>query len=428
MKRISTFLLALAIALTIPSFKASAASTASTAPTAPSVSADSAVLMDADTGEILYSKNIDAAYPPASTTKIMTALLTLENCKLDDVVTVGKNPPLADGSKIYIYEGEQLTVKQLLYGMLLPSANDCAEALAEHVGGSLDGFAAMMNKRAKELGCTDTNFVNPSGLYNDNHKTSAKDLALIMSELSKHKEYIEIATTPAYKIPPTNKSTLERPLWNENKLIQKYSPSYYPYCIGGKTGYTIQSLHSYVSVSEKDGRRLVVAIVHDSTMTSFQEAINLFNYGYDGFEKVTVYPKGALVTTYTSGNTSIPLLASKDFFYYAEKGSDPKFELKLKDVDLCKKVFAKGDELTTAAIMTNGTVIGNLTLTSGADHNILSVSSENNYTPIIGGVLAAALLLIIILASAARRRKSKRRTKRKIILKNRSRCNDIKSR
>ena len=102
MKRISTFLLALAIALTIPSFKASAASTASTAPTAPSVSADSAVLMDADTGEILYSKNIDAAYPPASTTKIMTALLTLENCKLDDVVTVGKNPPLADGSKIYI--------------------------------------------------------------------------------------------------------------------------------------------------------------------------------------------------------------------------------------------------------------------------------------------------------------------------------------
>lgn len=422
MKRITTFLLILAIALTLPSFKASAASTA------PSVSADSAILMDADTGEILYSKNIDSAYPPASTTKIMTALLTFENCKLDDVVTIGKNPPLADGSKIYIFEGEQLTVKQLLYGMLLPSANDCAEALAEHMGGSVDGFAAMMNKRAKELGCTDTNFVNPSGLYNDNHKTSAKDLALIMGELSKHKEYKEIATTLAYKIAPTNKSTLERPLWNENKLIQQYSGYYYPYCIGGKTGYTIQSQHSYVSVSEKDGRRLVVALVHDTQKTFFKDAINLFNYGYDGFEKMTVYPKGAVVTTYTSGNTSIPLLASEDFFYYAEKGSDPKFELNLKDVDLCNKVFSKGDKLTTAEIKTNGTVIGNLTLTSGTDHNILSVSSENNYTPIIGGVLAAILLLLVILASAVKRRKSKRRTKRRIMLKNRSRCNDIKSR
>jgi serine-type D-Ala-D-Ala carboxypeptidase (penicillin-binding protein 5/6) len=422
MKRFTAFLLTLAIALTIPSINARAAATA------PSVSADSAILMDADTGEILYSKNIDSAYPPASTTKIMTALLTLENCKLEDVVTVGKNPPLADGSKIYIFEGEQLTVKELLYGLLLPSANDCAEALAEHMGGSIDGFAAMMNKRAKELGCTNTNFVNPSGLYNDNHKTSAKDLALIMSELSKHKEYSEIATTLAYKIGPTNKSTLERPLWNENKLIQKNSPYYYQYCLGGKTGYTIQSQHSYVSVAEKDGRRLVVALVHDSQKTFFKDATNLFNYGYDGFEKMTVYSKGAVVTTYTSGNTSIPLLASEDFCYYAEKGSDPKFELNLKDMDLSKKVFSKGDELATAEIKTKGTVIGNLTLTSGADHTILSVSSENNYTPIVGGVLAASLLLIVLIAFAVKRRRTKIRTKRKIMMKNRSRCNDIKSR
>jgi len=422
MKRFTALLLTLAIALTIPSINARAASTA------PSVSADSAIMMDADTGEILYSKNMDSAYPPASTTKIMTALLTLENCKLDDIVTVGKNPPLADGSKIYIFEGERLTVKELLYGMLLPSANDCAEALAEHIGGSMDGFAAMMNKRAKELGCTNTNFVNPSGLYNDNHKTSAKDLALIMSELSKHWEYSEIATTQGYTIGPTNKSALERPLWNENKLIQKNSPYYYQYCIGGKTGYTIQSQHSYVSVSVKDGRRLVVALVHDTKKTFFKDAANLFNYGYDGFDKMTVYPKGALVTTYTSGSTSIPLLASEDFCYYAAKGSAPKFELKLQDVDLSKKVFSKGDKLATAEVKTNGTVIGNLTLTSGADHTILSVSSENNYTPIIGGVLAAALLLLVIMAFAVKRRKTKRRTKRKIMMKNRSRCNDIKSR
>lgn len=421
MRRITAVLLALALTLTIPSFETRAASTA------PTVSADSAVLMDADTGEILYSKNIDDAYPPASTTKIMTALLTLEKCKLDDVVTVGKNPPLADGSKIYIYEGEQLTVKQLLYGMLLPSANDCAEALAEHIGGSMDGFAKLMNERAKELGCKNTNFVNPSGLYNENHKTSARDLALIMSELSKHPEYKEIATTLAYKIAPTNKSTLERPLWNENKLIQQYSGYYYPYCIGGKTGYTIQSQHSYVSVSVKDGRRLVVALVHDSQKTFFRDAINLFNYGYNGFEKVPVYSKGDVVTTYNSGKTSIPLLASQDFYYYAEKGTTPIYEMKLGNIDLCKKLFSKGDELTTAEIKANGTVVGTLKLTSGADHSLFNILSENNYLPIVGGAIAALLVLLVLIAATARRRKL-RRTKRKVMMRNRSRCNDIKSR
>jgi D-alanyl-D-alanine carboxypeptidase len=422
MKRITAFLLALTIALTIPSFKASAASAA------PSPSADSAILMDADTGEILYSKNIDTAYPPASTTKVMTALLTLENCKLTDEVTVGKNPPLADGSKIYIYEGEQLTVKELLYGMLLPSANDCAEALAEHIGGSIDGFAAMMNKRAKELGCKNTNFVNPSGLYNENHKTSAGDLALIMAELSKHPEYKEIATTLAFRIRATNKSTLERPLWNENKLIQQYSPYYYKYCIGGKTGYTIQSQHSYVSVAEKDGRRLVVALVHDTQKTFFKDAINLFNYGYNNFEKVTVYSKGDLVTTYTSGKTSIPLMASDNFYYYAEAGSEPKYELKLADVDLCKKIFSKGEELATAEVVANGTVIGSIKLTSGADHSLINVITENGYLPAVGGAFGVIILLLLIMAASARRRKNRRRAKKKVIMKNRSRCNDIKSR
>ena len=423
MRRITAFLLAMAMTLTIPSFKASAAAAA------PSVSADSAILMDANTGEILYSKNMDAAYPPASTTKIMTALLTLENCKLDDVVTVGKKPPMADGSKIYIFEGEQLTVKQLLYGLLLSSANDCAEALAEHMGGSVEGFAEMMNKRAKELGCENTNFVNPSGLYDENHKTSSHDLALILGELSTHKEYSEIATTLSYILPATNKSALERPLWNENKLIQKNNTAYYyQYCLGGKTGYTIQSQHSYVSVAEKDGRRLVLALVHDSQKTFFRDAINLFDYGYNGFEKVAVYSKGDVVTTYSSGKTSIPLLATEDLYYYAEKGTAPNIELKPVDLDLCKMIFSEGEVLATTEVKANGTVIGNLELASGTEHSLLNVLSENNYYPIIGGALSAALVLLVLMALAVRRRTLRRRSKKKTMMKTRRRCNDIKSR
>ena len=362
----------------------------------PTVSADSAILMDGDSGEILYSKNENTAYPPASTTKIMTALLTFENCKLDDIVTVGKNPPLADGSKIYIFEGEKLTVKDLLYGLLLPSANDCAEALAEHISGSIEAFATLMNKRAKELGCENTNFVNPSGLYDVNHKTSAKDLALIMRELSKYKEYSTIATTLSYKIAPTNKSTLERPLWNENKLIQKNSGYYYPLCIGGKTGYTVQSSHSYVSVSEKDGHRLIVALVHDPNKTFFQDAKALFDYGYNNYDYVKAFSKDSLVANYTNNDTTIPLLAEKDFFYVKEKGTNPKVSVKLLDKDLSLRYFSKGDTVTTADIYLDNKKVGTLNLKSDANHKLTKMIIGNKYY--LSGTVVAALLLFSLVS------------------------------
>ncbi|MCX7950704.1 MAG: serine hydrolase, partial [Clostridiales bacterium] len=125
------------------------------------------ILIDADTGQILYGNNIDIKYAPASTTKILTALIALDKCQLTDKVIIGKKPPYADGSKIYLIEGEELTVEQLLYALLLESANDAAEALAEHISGSVEEFATLMNEYAKNIGCKNSNFVNPHGLYND---------------------------------------------------------------------------------------------------------------------------------------------------------------------------------------------------------------------------------------------------------------------
>lgn len=244
------------------------------------VAADSAVLMDAETGQILYSKNMNNAYPPASTTKIMTALLVLENCKLEDIVTIGENPPKTEGNNIALIEGEQFTVKDLLHALIAESANDCANALAEHISGSVANFARKMNERAKELGCKNTNFVNPSGLYNKYHKSSANDLALIMRELIKHKEFTEIATTMSYSIPSTNKTVRERSIPNRNKLLIKNSGFYYEGCIGGKTGYTIQSKHSYVASAARDGRQLIVALVHDKEKKFYSDTIKLFNFGF----------------------------------------------------------------------------------------------------------------------------------------------------
>jgi D-alanyl-D-alanine carboxypeptidase len=249
-------------------------------PQRPAVSAAGAVLMDASTGKILYSKNMSNPYPPASTTKIMTALLALERCKLTDIVVVGDKPPKADGNNIALFTGEEFTVNDLLHAVIIESANDCSNALAEHISGSVENFAVEMNKRARELGCRSTNFTNPSGLYNYKHKTSAKDLALIMRELLKHPEFKAIATKMQYTIPVTNKTPRERVINNHNRLLIKNSGFYYEGCDGGKTGYTIQSKHSYVAAATKNGRQLIVALVYDENKKYYTDTIRLFNYGF----------------------------------------------------------------------------------------------------------------------------------------------------
>lgn len=364
----------------------------------PSVSADSVVLMDAETGSVLYAKNPDTPYPPASTTKLMTALLTLERCKLDDTVKVGKNPPAVDGSKIYLLEGEELKVKDLLYGLMLPSGNDCAEALAEHISGSLSDFAVEMNKRALELGCKDTNFVNPSGLFDVNHKTSSKDLALIMRALSKIPEYTKIATTSFYNIAPTNKSALARPLWNENKLIQKSSQFYYDGCQGGKTGYTIQSDHSYVAYATKNGQKLIVSLVHDKNKTFFPDAVALFNYGFSTFETVRLFSKGDLVYTYKNNNLTVPLLAASDFYYIREKGdtSTPKFTMNNKNLN--GNFFKTGDVIAEGTVAMNNKNIGTLKLMSGSNHElkqVLQSSPFKNKNFRMEYIIPAALVVIV---------------------------------
>lgn len=381
----------------------------------PTVSADSAVLMDAETGTILYSKNPDTAYPPASTTKTMTALLTLENSNLNDKITVSKNAANIDGSRIGLQDGEQLTVKDVLYGLFLMSGNDCATALAEHVGGSVENFAKLMNARAKELGCQNTSFVNPSGLYNEKHKTSAKDLALIVRELSKHPEFKEISTTLAYKITDATKHPTGIYLGNENKLINKNSSLYYPGAEGGKTGYTIQSLHSYVAVASKNGQKLIVALVHDKNKTFYEDSAKLFNYGFNNYELVKYFGKSENVTTYSSNNIKVPLEAADDFYFIREKGSKVTPTYSLINENLANKSFKAGDAVMKANILLDNRNIGILKLDSSIDHQIKpllnSSPSQANRRVMdyaIAGV-AIGLIAIFILARSLRLKSRKSR-------------------
>lgn len=390
---------------------------------APAVSADSVVLMDATTGKILYEKNKNSAYPPASTTKIMTILLVLEKTQMSDEVTVSKNAEMADGSKIYLHEGEKISVKELLYGLILASANDCAVALAEHISGSSEKFAVLMNEKATSLGCKNTNFVNPNGLYNVNHKTSAYDLALIMQELTKHDEYKTIATTPSYIMAATNKSPEKRPLWNGNRLIHKGDQYYYADCVGGKTGYTVQSQHSYIAVATRNGQKLIVALVHDSKKTFFPDSRKLLEYGFNNFELFKYFNQNQEVSKLTlEDGTVIPLLASKDLYIIKAKNSTltPTTTTEKLGVDLSS--IKKGDEISKA-IITFGENTYDLSLSSAVDYaKSPSLSKELNgdsktSTVLVNIIkyLAIALAVLIILMRIRKLRKIKRHKLRRFI-------------
>lgn len=249
------------------------------------ISADGYVLMDAVSKRILVSRNEDTRYYPASTTKILTAILVLENEKdLKTKITIGREPTLVEPSSINLVEGEVLDVESLLYATLLQSANDAAEALGEYIGGSKEGFAVLMNEKAKSLGCNDSNFVNASGLHDDNHYTTPKDLANILSYAVNNERFLEISETSQYLIEATN---LHQARMLKNQIEydpSKGSASYYEKAICAKTGYTDQASHTFAGASKFEDTILVAAFLHDENRNFNEYKKNLFEFGFKHIE------------------------------------------------------------------------------------------------------------------------------------------------
>ena len=255
------------------------------------INEQSGYIIDADNMGVLYSKNSRATRYPASTTKIMTALLTIENCALTDKITMtstGTEVAVSGSTNAGTVNGEEFTIEEALSMLLLKSANDIANQLAEHIAGSLPAFADMMNARAKEIGCEETHFNNPSGLPDSEHYTTPHDMALIMRECIKNETFVRIAGMESCTIPPTNMTSSERVYTNHNKLLVKDSEYYYEYCIGGKTGYTDAAWRTYVAAAKKDGRTLVCVLMRGPDKTDFEDARDLFEYGFNNFRKIEV--------------------------------------------------------------------------------------------------------------------------------------------
>ncbi len=260
-------------------------------PEGPVVTSQAAILMDADTGAILYAKNVHEQLYPASTTKILTCLIASEQCSMSEVVTFSHDAIFdtpRDSSHIALDEGNQLTMEQCLNAILIASANEVSFGVAEHVTGtSWEDFADLMNTRATELGCVDSNFVNPNGLPDENHYTSAYDLAMIGRAFFANELLCKIASSPRLDLPPTENQP-KHILSNSKNQLFPGQPYAYEYLVGSKTGYTNAAMSTLVSCAEKDGMKLIAVVMATDSPNQFADTVSLFNYGFNNFVKVNI--------------------------------------------------------------------------------------------------------------------------------------------
>jgi serine-type D-Ala-D-Ala carboxypeptidase (penicillin-binding protein 5/6) len=257
-----------------------------TAEASPSVSAQRAIVIDQDTGRILYEKDANTKSRIASITKIMTAILAIESGKLDETVKVSDNAVKAEGSSIYLKPGEKIKLEDLVYGLMLRSGNDSAVAIAEHVGGSLEGFVYLMNKKAEEIGMMNTHFANPHGLDDhEEHYSTAYDMAVLTRYAMQNEKYSEVAGTKVHTSPdPEN--DWDRKWKNKNRLLTEL----YKYCTGGKTGYTKRAKRTLVTTATKGEQNLIAVTLNGPD--DWNDHIQMFEYGFKNFDTVIAISEG----------------------------------------------------------------------------------------------------------------------------------------
>lgn len=282
-------------------------------PQGPEVGAESAILIEANTGAILYEKNVHDHHYPASITKILTAYIARQKSELNEVVEYSSKAVNSinwrEDSNIGIKAGEALTMEQSLYSLLVGSANECGNAIGEHISGSMEAFAELMNQTAQEIGCVDSHFVTTNGIHDENHYTSAYDMAQIARKFFSDDLLCKMSSQSSYELPAS--STLSQDLWAscKNQLLpgRKYA---YEYLVGSKTGYTDLARQNLVSCAEKDGLKLICVVMKDESPMQYTDTIDLFNYGFSNFKAVNVSEND---TTYSVRSNSF-FVTENDIF------------------------------------------------------------------------------------------------------------------
>lgn len=384
----------------------------------PETYAPSCLLMEESSGKVLYSKNANSIMYPASTTKIMTAILTIENCNLSDTATVSHNAvfSIPDGySTANLVEGEELTIEQLLNVLLIPSANDAAVVLAEHIAGSVESFSEIMNNKAAEIGCKNTHFVNPSGVHNENHYSTAYDLALIGKYAMQLSTFRSIVSKTYCSLPITNKYDKEDRIFSTTNELLKLNSStsyYYQYATGAKTGYTDPAGHCIVATATKDNISLIAVVLNDGFTDEniSQRPIDcktLFEYGFNNYSMVSIANKGDVghtinVINATSETASLDLLYSENLSAFIPNGFD--LSNVTPNIKLTQGLFAPISE---------GTILGSISYDiDGVNYSCNLVASHTVYSNNLIKTAMELILLIIVLILFAKFLKFKNRTKK----------------
>ena len=398
----------------------------------PELTGLSAVLINADTGEVLYDKYKDYPRFPASTTKVMTALLALEHLDMDQVYTISHDAAYTEGSRIYLLEGEQVTAEQLLYAMMLASANDAAIALAEACAGDVESFAEMMNEKAEELGAQNTHFVTPNGLPEETHVTSAADMALFAREAMKNEKFREIVSTYEYVIPPTNLQPEERLIHNSNRLLYDTKskadiggvvrPYKYDGILGIKTGYTNAARSCLVAAAERNGMTLIGVVYTSEPEALYPDMIKLLDFGFDNFKPVDLGIEAGSVVGKASvrggKKGSVDVTVRQDVRATAElmadgsvpDGSEADFEIKIESDDVSAPL-KKGDKVGNLVVYQDSKPIAQFAAFAAEDmeesflSTLLSdLSPVKLLVPILVIVLLAALAVYLRFAAKLRKR------------------------
>ncbi len=340
-----------------------------------SLYSEAGILIDSKTGKVLYGKNENVKMFPASTTKILTAIITIENCNLSDKVTASREaiisiPP--GYSNAEIQPNDTISVQDLLNVFLIHSANEAGYILAEHISGSIENFANLMNEKAKEIGCTNTHFTNPSGIHNENHYSTAYDMSLIAQYCMKNETFRKIVSTPYITFSPSEGKQLK--FYNTNDLIINTSKYYYKYAIGIKTGYTSQAKNCLISASSKDGLELIAVILgaahsEEVSSTRYIDTINLFNYGFDNYKSTEILARNSVIKNVEVEN------ATKDTKDLSLLAKDTISVLVPKNINI--DILEPSIEINNlSAPISEGAVVGKITY---------NINGENYSTDLVAG-------------------------------------------
>lgn len=321
--------------------------------------ADCACVINAATGEVIYSRNVAKRHAMASTTKIMTAILAIEHSEMDEIVTVSPNAARQEGSAMYIDAGMQVYMRDLLYGLMLPSGNDAAVAIAEHIAGSQEAFADMMNEKAKEIGARDTHFVNPNGLPDDNHYTTAYDLAAIARYAMKLPEFREFAGCYHYIATPLNSDKIME-FYNHNKLL-----SMYPGTTGVKTGYTEKAGRCFVSAAKRDNMEFIAVTLDDNN--DWNDHMEMLDYAFSQHYPVSVVKKDGILKVAKINNKSYNFVAAEDFVIPFRESGGTEAEIVIHMAANINAPINAGEKVGYAEIIYGGESIGSVDILSESD-------------------------------------------------------------